>query len=71
MNDMLSQAEIDALLSGNTESSDSQNDQDVQNEGLLTSEEIDALGEIGNISMGTSATPHSLWSKSIYNHTDS
>lgn len=66
MNDMLSQAEIDALLSGNTESSDSQNDQDVQNEGLLTSEEIDALGEIGNISMGTSATTlHSLLGQKV------
>lgn len=57
MGDMLSQAEIDALLSG----------ADVQEEApfvvpsmtvpqLLTPEEKDALGEIGNISMGTSAT---------------
>ncbi len=52
MGDMLSQAEIDALLNGtldfdNNDSTDSEN---------LTSQEIDALGEIGNISMGTSAT---------------
>lgn len=46
MNDMLSQEEIDALLSKN----------DVEEEEILSSEEIDALGEIGNISMGTSAT---------------
>ena len=66
MNDMLSQAEIDALLSGNTESNDSQNDQDTQNERELTSEEIDALGEIGNISMGTSATTlHSLLEQKV------
>jgi flagellar motor switch protein FliN/FliY len=63
---MLSQAEIDALLSGNTESNDSQNDQDTQNERELTSEEIDALGEIGNISMGTSATTlHSLLEQKV------
>lgn len=57
MSEMLSQEEIDALLRGdsapapqdNSSSQDNQNDE-------LTSEEIDALGEIGNISMGTSAT---------------
>ena len=53
---MLSQAEIDALLNGDTGSDDSQQHQDTQNEEHLTPEEIDALGEIGNISMGTSAT---------------
>jgi len=48
MNDMLSQEEIDALLRG----------QDIIMQTLqqLTPEEIDALGEIGNISMGTAAT---------------
>ncbi len=53
MGDMLSQAEIDALLNGNsnTSAADSFGDGDV-----LSSQEIDALGEIGNISMGTSAT---------------
>jgi flagellar motor switch protein FliN/FliY len=52
MGDMLSQAEIDALLNGTSfdqpSSSGGGND--------LDSQEIDALGEIGNISMGTSAT---------------
>jgi len=52
MGDMLSQAEIDALLSG------ASLDEIMSggNEELLTPQEIDALGEIGNISMGTSAT---------------
>jgi len=45
MSDMLTQEEIDALLKGNN-----------QSDTILTPEEIDALGEIGNISMGTSAT---------------
>jgi flagellar motor switch protein FliN/FliY len=57
MSDMLSQEEIDALLRedsipGSQDNSSSQSNQDDN----LTSEEIDALGEIGNISMGTSAT---------------
>jgi len=52
MEDMLSQAEIDALLNG---SSSEGNEENSANE-ELTSQEIDALGEIGNISMGTSAT---------------
>lgn len=65
MNDMLSQAEIDALLSGDTESGDLQNDQDAGKD-VLTPEEIDALGEIGNISMGTSATTlHSLLGQKV------
>ncbi|SHJ05870.1 flagellar motor switch phosphatase FliY [Lutispora thermophila] len=45
MSDMLTQEEIDALLKGSNE-----------NDVTLTPEEIDAIGEIGNISMGTSAT---------------
>lgn len=57
MSEMLSQEEIDALLRGDSatapqDSSSSQNNQSDD----LTSEEKDALGEIGNISMGTSAT---------------
>lgn len=48
MGDMLSQAEIDALLGG--PKADANNGDD------LTTEEIDALGEIGNISMGSAAT---------------
>ena len=47
MVDMLSQEEIDALLNGG--------DEDEKPVGL-TEEEIDALGEVGNISMGTAAT---------------
>ncbi|MHB1392442.1 MAG: flagellar motor switch phosphatase FliY [Clostridia bacterium] len=57
MSEMLSQEEIDALLRGDSsaapqDNSSSQADQSSE----LTSEETDALGEIGNISMGTSAT---------------
>jgi len=46
MNEMLSQEEIDALL----------NKTSYEKEVTLSSEETDALGEIGNISMGTAAT---------------
>lgn len=46
MDEMLSQEEIDALLKR----------EKPQQQKFLTEEEIDALGEIGNISMGTSAT---------------
>jgi flagellar motor switch protein FliN/FliY len=57
MGDMLSQAEIDALLNGAADEEDTGAGQaDIQNGSLLTPEERDALGEIGNISMGTSAT---------------
>ncbi|HOM02066.1 MAG TPA: flagellar motor switch phosphatase FliY [Acetivibrio sp.] len=52
MEDMLSQAEIDALLNG----SSSEGNEESSTSEDLTSQEIDALGEIGNISMGTSAT---------------
>lgn len=57
MSEMLSQEEIDALLRGESAAApqDSSSSQDLQS-GDLTSEEKDALGEIGNISMGTSAT---------------
>lgn len=56
MGDMLTQAEIDALLNG-TSSIDESTDSGVKTAGeKLSNEEIDALGEIGNISMGTSAT---------------
>ena len=54
MGDMLSQAEIDALLNGNSNSNSFIDS--TEGEGDLSSQEIDALGEIGNISMGTSAT---------------
>lgn len=49
--DMLSQAEIDALLKGT--SFDAHDD---NAEAFLDENERDALGEIGNISMGTAAT---------------
>lgn len=50
----LSQEEIDALLNQKDEiSGENANDQNYQH---LTPEERDALGEIGNISMGTAAT---------------
>ncbi|KOP29646.1 flagellar motor switch protein FliN [Exiguobacterium sp. BMC-KP] len=55
MSDMLSQDEIDALLRGapsdSDDVSDSQSDEEV-----LDEMEIDALGEVGNISLGNSAT---------------
>lgn len=58
--DMLSQDEIDALLGGETDDAalDTLNEipDDSQAPEELTSDEKDALGEIGNISMGTSAT---------------
>jgi flagellar motor switch protein FliN/FliY len=54
MGEMLSQAEIDALLSGASMGQGAGGGADTAVN--LSSEEIDALGEIGNISMGTSAT---------------
>lgn len=57
--DMLSQEEIDALLGGsNTEEefSSSMSEADNSTNNLLTDEQKDVLGEIGNISMGTAAT---------------
>jgi len=53
MGDMLSQAEIDALLKGT--SSPAGGSSSETGEGL-SSQEIDALGEVGNVSMGTAAT---------------
>ncbi|MGE5676478.1 MAG: flagellar motor switch phosphatase FliY [Pseudomonadota bacterium] len=57
MSEMLSQEEIDALLRGDSAAAplDSSSSLDHQDSDL-TNEEKDALGEIGNISMGTSAT---------------
>src|SRR5690625_3232597 len=58
---MLSQDEIDALLSMNDESEDEQAEekdkaQPIKNEDYLSSIEEDTIGEIGNISFGNSAT---------------
>lgn len=55
MGDMLSQAEIDALLNGTPISEPSSDNNAGSTEGL-SPQEVDALGEVGNISMGTSAT---------------
>ncbi len=52
MADMLSQEEIDALLNGSPSDAAPSNDQET----FLSEEEKDAIGEIGNISMGTAAT---------------
>ena len=64
--DMLSQEEINALLGGAGSADDSGSEADAGSggseltdeflESLLTSQEKDVLGEVGNISMGTSAT---------------
>ena len=59
---MLTQAEIDALLNGTSseeaydDADTNSNNNDFDSNELLSNQEIDALGEIGNISMGTSAT---------------
>ena len=66
MGDMLSQAEIDALLGGGAPEETEETEELGANEAeaetppgetaLITDEQKDILGEIGNISMGTSAT---------------
>mgnify|MGYP000933845947 FL=1 len=48
MSDILSQEEIDLLLRGESDNAD--------NNSVLSSEEVDTIGEVGNISMGTAAT---------------
>ena len=48
MSDILSQEEIDLLLRGESDNAD--------NNSALSSEEVDTIGEVGNISMGTAAT---------------
>jgi len=53
LGDMLSQAEIDALLNGSSLDGPANTEFGPDS---LTLQEIDALGEIGNICMGTSAT---------------
>jgi flagellar motor switch protein FliN/FliY len=54
-NDMLSQEEIDVLLKGTSNTEVSTGDYDDYDE-FISDIERDALGEIGNISMGTAAT---------------
>ncbi|MDQ0270219.1 flagellar motor switch phosphatase FliY [Cytobacillus purgationiresistens] len=57
-NDMLSQDEIDALLKGSDDSDDdiSFDTNELDTHGFLSPMEEDALGEIGNISFGSSTT---------------
>ncbi|WP_141433425.1 flagellar motor switch phosphatase FliY [Bacillus sp. 03113] len=55
-NEMLSQDEIDALLKGNDYSQSSSKEDSYEINPSLSTIEIDALGEIGNISFGSSAT---------------
>ncbi|MBA2174102.1 flagellar motor switch phosphatase FliY [Halobacillus locisalis] len=55
--DMLSQDEIDALLNGSDEEEETHEEQPTANlDDQLSNLEEDALGEIGNISFGSSAT---------------
>jgi len=64
MGEMLSQAEVDALLGGgNGGAPEEESPDDISGgednsglDGILNDEQKDILGEIGNISMGTSAT---------------
>ena len=65
MDDMISQEEIDALLAGAQGGGDSGSnsgggDDTEKIEGVLSDMEKDALGEIGNISMGSAATTLSV-----------
>ena len=55
-NDMLSQEEIDALLRGTVEEEVFDHSDDLNLNDYLSDMEKDALGEIGNISFGSSAT---------------
>lgn len=67
MEGLLSQDEIDALLGGgSSESDDMLSSSDDIEKTILTKEEIDAIGEIGNISLGSSSTALStLLSKEV------
>lgn len=56
VSDMLSQEEIDALLRGGADVEPTVEFYEDDYEEFLSDIEIDALGEIGNISMGTAAT---------------
>ncbi|QXE03106.1 flagellar motor switch phosphatase FliY [Terribacillus sp. DMT04] len=56
MSDMLSQEEIDALLNGSADNSTNTADEQLLPGDDLGTMEVDALGEIGNISFGSSAT---------------
>lgn len=53
---MLSQEEINALLNGMSSETSNEEPMITDDSDVLSAEQIDALGEIGNISMGTAAT---------------
>jgi len=55
-NSMLSQEEIDALLSGSLDYDSTSGENSVADTNAISAIEKDALGEIANISMGTAAT---------------
>jgi len=59
MDGVLSQEEIEALL--NNDANDTAVNMAENEEDRLTPDEIDAIGEISNISMGTAATTLFLW----------
>jgi len=68
MGDLLSQEEIDALLGTSADDVDDAVLEDEQPTDMpsITFEQMDALGEIGNISMGTSATTlHALLGQKV------
>ena len=57
MGEMLSQAELDALLGGMDDDDDVAENIDIaSNVSVLTADDQDVLGEVGNINMGTAAT---------------
>lgn len=67
MGDLLSQAEIDALLRGSAEEVNDSSNASYDTTESLNEQEKDALGEIGNISMGTSATTlYALLGQKVY-----
>jgi len=67
MGDLLSQAEIDALLRGSAEEVNDGSNASYDTTESLNEQEKDALGEIGNISMGTSATTlYALLGQKVY-----
>ena len=56
MDGMLSQEEINALLTGEIDSEESNSEEGNEGEQSLSNEEKDAIGEISNICMGTAST---------------
>ncbi len=54
--EILSQEELDALLRGATIESEPEHEPETEVESVLTSTQIDAIGEIGNITYGSAST---------------